>query len=48
MKKVVITGASGLIGSRIIELLSEKFEFIPLSIKEMDITQKDSVHKTLL
>ena len=47
MKKVVITGASGLIGSRIIELLSEKFEFIPLSIKEMDITQKDSVHKTL-
>lgn len=47
MKKVVVTGASGLIGSRIIELLSEKFEFIPLSIQEMDITDKDSVHKAL-
>ena len=47
MKKIVITGASGLIGSRIIELLSNKFEFIPLSLQEMDITNKDSVNKTL-
>jgi dTDP-4-dehydrorhamnose reductase len=44
MKKIAVTGASGLVGSRIIELLSDKFEFIPLSIKDMDITDKDSVH----
>lgn len=47
MKKIAVTGASGLVGSRIIELLSEKFEFIPLSIKDMDITDKDSVHRLL-
>ena len=47
MKKVAVTGASGLVGTRIIELLSEKFEFIPLSVKDMDITDKDSVHSLL-
>ncbi|MFH0773155.1 MAG: sugar nucleotide-binding protein [bacterium] len=47
MKKIVVTGASGLVGSRIVELLSGKFDFYPLSLKEMDITDKDSVHNTL-
>jgi len=47
MKKIAVTGASGLVGTRIMELLSEKFEFIPLSVKDMDITDKDSVHKLL-
>lgn len=47
MKKIAVTGASGLVGTRIMELLSEKFEFIPLSVKEMDITDKDSVHRLL-
>lgn len=47
MKKVAVTGASGLVGTRIIELLSDKFEFIPLSVKDMDITDKDSVHSLL-
>ncbi|PIV71013.1 dTDP-4-dehydrorhamnose reductase, partial [Candidatus Roizmanbacteria bacterium CG17_big_fil_post_rev_8_21_14_2_50_39_7] len=37
MKKIAVTGASGLVGTRIMELLSEKFEFIPLSVKDMDI-----------
>ncbi len=47
MKKIAVTGASGLVGSRIIELLSKKFEFIPISIKDMDITDRDSVQKYL-
>ena len=47
MKKIAVTGASGLVGTRIIELLSEKFEFIPISIKDMDITDKDSVQAHL-
>ena len=47
MKKVAVTGASGLVGTRIIELLSDQFKFIPLGIKEMDITNKDSVHSYL-
>ena len=47
MKKVAVTGASGLVGTRIIELLSDRFQFIPLSIKDMDITNKDSVSSHL-
>ncbi len=47
MKKIVITGATGLVGSRVVELLSDKFEFIPLASKDMDITNKDSVHSVL-
>jgi len=46
-KKVVITGASGLIGSRIIELLSDRFTLIPLSVEQMDITDTQSVRATL-
>ncbi len=44
MKKIAITGASGLVGTRLIELLSDTFEFVPLGIKDMDITNRDSVH----
>jgi len=47
MKKIAVTGASGLVGSRIIELLSGKFEFIPLAQENMDITNKDSVNSYL-
>ncbi len=46
-KRVVVTGASGLIGSRIIKLLSDFFDFIPLSIEGMDITDNTSVINTL-
>lgn len=42
MKKIAITGSTGLVGSRIIELLKNNFEFIPLTSKELDITNYDS------
>jgi dTDP-4-dehydrorhamnose reductase len=47
MLKIALTGGDGLVGSRIIELLKNDFEFINLSQKEMDITDKDSVYKVL-
>ncbi len=47
MKTIAVTGVTGLVGSRIIELLSGQFQFIPLSSKEIDITNTDSVHKAL-
>ncbi len=47
MLKIAITGAQGLVGSRIIELLDDEFEFISLSSQQMDITQKDQVFKVL-
>jgi dTDP-4-dehydrorhamnose reductase len=45
--KIAITGSTGLVGTRIVELLQDTFEFIPLLQREIDITQQDSVHKTL-
>ncbi len=38
--KVALTGANGLIGSRVIELLAPDFQFIPLSHQQLDITNK--------
>lgn len=47
MIKIAITGASGLIGSRIIELLHNKFTFVPISIEQMDITNKTQVSEVI-
>lgn len=46
MKKIVITGADGLIGSRIIELLKDKYQFVPISQKNCDITSQAQVKET--
>lgn len=43
--KTILTGASGLIGSRFEELMFEKHEIIPL---KADITAKESIHTSLL
>lgn len=45
--KIALTGASGLVGSRIIELLSPQFEFISLSQKDVDITVPEQVEPVL-
>ena len=47
MLKIALTGADGLVGSRIIELLKNDFEFIPLPQSSMDITNKEQVESTL-
>lgn len=47
MKKIAITGPNGLVGSRIIELLKNDFEFIPLSHQDIDVTDKEAVSKKL-
>lgn len=47
MKKIAVTGPNGLVGSRIIELLKNDFEFIPLSHQDIDITNKEAVAKKL-
>ena len=44
MKNVIISGSTGLIGTRIIELIGKDINFIPLLINEVDITNKDSVN----
>ena len=47
MLKVALTGADGLVGSRIIELLKNDFEFIALPQKLMDITNTTQVNSVL-
>lgn len=47
MLKIALSGASGLVGSRIIELLKNDFTFIPLSHLQMDITDKNNVTAVL-
>lgn len=44
---VAITGSTGLIGSRVIELLGGEFSFIPLSSADLDVTNRDAVHTKL-
>jgi dTDP-4-dehydrorhamnose reductase len=47
MLKIALTGADGLVGSRIIELLKNDFQFFPLPQQQMDITNRDQVNNTL-
>lgn len=43
MKTVAITGASGLIGTRILEILGYKYIFVPIPQAQVDITKKETV-----
>ncbi|MBI2051418.1 NAD(P)-dependent oxidoreductase [Candidatus Roizmanbacteria bacterium] len=43
MLKIAISGSTGLVGSRVVELLKDDFEFIPLLQDAVDITSKDQV-----
>lgn len=47
MLKIALTGADGLVGSRIVELLKNDFEFIPLAQTSMDITNREQVDNAL-
>lgn len=48
MMKIALTGASGLVGSRIVELLGNDFNFVSLSQDQMDITDKQAVLKKIM
>lgn len=47
MEKIAITGASGLIGTRILEVLGYKYIFIPIPQAEVDITNKPTIENFL-
>ena len=47
MLRISLTGASGLVGSRIIELLQNDFTFHPISQEQMDITDQNKVKETI-
>lgn len=43
MKTIAITGASGLIGTRILEVLGYKYIFLPIPQAQVDITNKQTI-----
>ncbi len=47
MLKIALTGADGLVGSRIVELLKQNFDFIPIPQAKMDITNVNQVNIVL-
>lgn len=47
MKKIYVTGSSGLVGSRFIELYSQKYNLLAPEYPQVDITKKDDVDKLL-
>ncbi len=47
MLKIALTGADGLVGSRIVELLKNDFEFIPIPQTKMDITNVEQIQNVL-
>lgn len=47
MLKIAVTGSTGLVGSRIVEILKDDFEFIPLIYPRFDLTNRDNVHDNL-
>jgi dTDP-4-dehydrorhamnose reductase len=48
MLKIALTGASGLVGSRIVELLNNDFTFISLPQNQMDITDREAVVRKVI
>jgi dTDP-4-dehydrorhamnose reductase len=47
MLKIAITGSTGLVGSRIVEILEDEFQFIPLTRHQIDITNMLSLFRKL-
>jgi dTDP-4-dehydrorhamnose reductase len=45
--RLLVTGATGLVGSRFLELKSQNFEVLPTDINTFDITNRESVDKFL-
>lgn len=43
MKKVLLTGSSGLVGSRLVELLQDKYELLTPKEKELNLLESDSI-----
>ena len=47
MKKVLLTGASGMVGSRFVELYSRKYDFIAPKYPNFDLTKKETIKKII-
>jgi len=48
MKKILVTGASGLVGSRFVDLSRGEYRFITPDLPDFDLTDIDNVYKTVI
>lgn len=44
MKRIYIVGASGMVASRVVDLIKENFEVVPLDEKTLDITNQTAIN----
>lgn len=44
MKKILVIGATGLVGSKFVELAKDKLDIVPIDEKTLNITNKDEVN----
>ena len=47
MKKMLVTGGSGFLGSRVIKYFADKYEICAPSHQEMDITIEQDVYRVM-
>lgn len=47
MKKILLTGASGFLGSRFYDFYKDEYEIIPLTSKDLDVTNENDVINTI-
>lgn len=47
-ERILVTGSSGLVGSRFIELFTEKYKFLTPDLPDFDLTKEESVAKAFL
>ena len=48
MKKIIITGGKGFLGSRFAKMWNNKYEIKALGSKDLDVTNEDAVMKYIL
>lgn len=47
VRRIAVTGANGLVGSRVLEMVRWGIEFVPISHADLDITDREKVHAFL-
>ena len=48
MKKILVTGAKGLVGSRFVELSNKQYQFLTPELPDFDLTDIDNVYRTVI
>ncbi|MBN1169284.1 sugar nucleotide-binding protein [Candidatus Woesebacteria bacterium] len=48
MKKILVTGSSGMVGSKFVEIFKDRYRLLTPGINKLDLTEKDAVSKYII